>query len=362
MRTNFTRLLRRGLLFSGLAAGSLMLHNCSSKDLEFIDPYEFVNTDFENVEMVSVADPDPVFEDPDLGEVAISEETSALIADILAANSSGDVSATTLAAQALISDFAEELPAEVLAIAENLDAADIAAILDPNTELDPALVDLVALLEQASPELLALLPAIDFGDATEEAQAALKAGLKGKIVVDRENLAPVAQSTLFGPCADAAQEAYDAAVEGVDEQRDENLDLISGNEATRLDDTQTRYDSRVVEHEENYEANVAIIQAETEDLLAASAAAEAFGDAELAADMQLLALIYAVQGRISLQEWDEAALELLALTQQEEAAFVEQLADDRSGEVIANYNDAISEADTLLVNALNNCHNQGAGN
>src|SRR5690606_10299916 len=105
MRTNFTPLLRRGLLFSGLAVASLSLYNCSSKDLEFIDPYEFVIDEFDDVEYVPVADPEPVFSDPETGQVAPSDDIQEIITDVMGAADLADIDPSTTAASELVNNF-----------------------------------------------------------------------------------------------------------------------------------------------------------------------------------------------------------------------------------------------------------------
>src|SRR5690606_6493265 len=105
---------------------ALTLYNCSSKDLEFIDPYEFVNEEFDELEVVPVADPEPAFTAPETGEVANSEETLAIIADVMGATSAAEIDPATTEALATIDALAAELPAEVLTIAENLDNEDLA--------------------------------------------------------------------------------------------------------------------------------------------------------------------------------------------------------------------------------------------
>lgn len=361
MRTKFTRFLRKGLLFSGLAGASFLMYNCSSKDLEFIDPFEFVY-DFGEVEMDSVEDPEPSFDEPDTGEVTGSVSTQAIIEDVTTATAVEDIDASTRTGQESINDFSQGLSTEVLQIAAGLDATGAAAILNADNELDSELASLATQLSGSTGTLQELLPSIDFSCSAEDGQEVAKALNKGQIVTDSFGLEPVAQSTLFGPCVDAAEEAYDEAVAGVALQRDENITLIESNESTRLSDADTRFDARFTQQQDDYTSNEAALLATVEGLISAVDAAVALGDTDLTEELQLLALFYAVNGRTDLQEWNAAVVECLEALQAEEIATIEQLADDRTAQVLANYNSATAEVDSLLADALNNCHNQGAGN
>src|SRR5690606_31109584 len=207
-----------------------------------------------------------------------------------------------------------------------------------------------------------LLPSVDFSCSAAEVQAAVKAALRSQLFPGSNDLDVVAQSTLFGPCVDAAEEAFDNAVEEVIAARDANIAEIEANEATRLTAAETRFNDRLTAQEDNYAANEADILATVVALLEAVEAAEALGDSELANSLRLLALFTAVDGRGDLQEWNADVIACLEDIRDQELATIAQLADDRLAQVNVNYNAATAQANAALNEALNNCHNQGAGN
>ena len=124
----------------------------------------------------------------------------------------------------------------------------------------------------------------------------------------------------------------------------------------------TRFDERTALFVEDFTANQEVILVTLEQLLAAADHAESLGDTEVAEDIRILALIYAVDGRVKLAEWEAEVTVLLEDTREAEKAELLVIRNELIAEVTANYAVAEAEADALLSQALSNCHNQGAGN
>ncbi|UJH89862.1 hypothetical protein LZ575_12715 [Antarcticibacterium sp. 1MA-6-2] len=331
--------------------------NCSSKDLEFIDPYEFVNTDFDQIgDLPTIVDEDQEVTEPEVGEVANSEETQAIINEVMDLGESGEVSAATKAKLEEVETFIEQLPPAVNTAAQNLDAEAINNILDPSVELSS---DLQAVRDALSlpASVRQLLPVINFSTDFRISSSANKSA-----VVYDINDSDIRSQSVSGPCADAARLSYEIKIEDLEAQRDANLAIVDGNYTRRLGEADTRYEQRLVEQEERLATNTADITTVLVDLLAAADAAAAAGNFELEAQIRQLTLLYAIDARASLIEWNNLVLELLEDTMAEEKAWAEERKTLRTAEVTAAFDAAKAQANTLLTSALNSCHNQGSGN
>ena len=364
MKTTITRFSRRGFFFGSMLLLSFLLWNCDSQDLEFIDPYEFVNDDFDNIpDLSEVEDEDPVIVEPEVGSVEQSAETQSLVNDILNAGSTGEISQETQEKLEDVQTFTQQLSTAVNEKAQNLTSTEVANILDPSQELDADLEEVRASLANAPAEIKALMPKIqltvDFDDlpgtpaqASSQAQSTINPGLPFEVFMQN----------VTGPCADAAYDAYDEKVLVLTEQRDANFFIIESNYARRLDEA----DDRLITRQNSQAERLQTIRTEmveaTGDILAAADQAESLGETATATQLRQLALLYAVDARSALNEWNTLVLELLDVRLVQEKAQALEIRETKTAQVTAEYEAAVAQADAVLQNSLSNCHNQGSGN
>ena len=363
MKTTITRFLRRGIIFCSMLLLSLLLWNCDTQDLEFIDPYEFVNDDFDEIpDLDEVEDEDPEIVEPEVGTVEKSAETQSLVSDVLNAGSTGGISEESKTKLQNVQTYTNSMPAAVNQKAESLTTAEVANILDSEQELDADLEQARESLKNAPAEVKALLPKIqltvDFDDLNSAARP--KSGLPQSIN-DFGSMDILAQN-VSGPCADAARAAYEERMLELREQRDANFFIIESNYARRLDEA----DARLASRKDAQAAKLATIKAEmldaTGDILAAAEEAESIGETETAQQLKQLALLYAIDARSALNEWNILVLELLQVRMTQEKAEALAIRDAKTAAVTAAFNAAKAQADALLQQSLADCHNQGSGN
>jgi hypothetical protein len=360
MRSKITRLQRRGAFFFCLALGSLILSNCSTQELEFIDPYEFINNDFDGIgDLPAVNDPEMSFSEPETGEVADAEETLAIIADVLRAASGEDITSQTLTSLERVSVFAESLPASVMEKAESLDALAVANLLDPETTLPANLADLQVALADVSSDIAQLLSQIVLSVDFERFRAA-NAAIKAPSVY--VNPTDVLAQSLVGPCADAANSAYAEVTTTLRGQRDAQLATVEANYSRRILEADARYTARLALHAEDLQVNIDEIAATITQLLDAATHSDSIGEPEIAEELRILALFYTIEARTALMTWNDLVLELLENVLAEEKAAIQERRVLVTTEVTANFNAAKVQADAILTNSLNDCHNQGSGN
>lgn len=365
MKTKFTRIPRRGLLYFCLFLGSLFLYNCSEQELEFIDPYEFVNDDFDDVgELPPLVDEDPEFTEPETGTVANSAETVSIVEDVISAEGIADISEETKTQLEAVETFVTGLPNSFEEEAEALDAAGVALILDPSTELSEDLQALAATLdtEDIPAGVAALLPEIELSTDLEDILATAVAATKSPFSpVYTGGSDPVAQG-VSGPCVDAAEEAYEEALAERVTARDDQLATIEGNYTRRLAAAEDRLEARLAAQA----TALAEVKAELAEtavaILAAAAEAEALGDADLAEQLRKLALLYTVKVRVAIAEWNALVIELLTMVYEEELEVIETIREEKIAEVNDAFAAIKAELQKILQDALNACHNQGSGN
>ncbi|MDX1760563.1 MAG: hypothetical protein R3218_00235 [Christiangramia sp.] len=363
MKTTITRFLRRGVIFCSMLLLSALLWNCDTQDLEFIDPYEFVNDEFDNIpDLPEVVDEDPVIIEPEVGTVEQSAETQSLVNDIINAGSTGELSEESKAKLQNVENYSAQLSASVNEQAKNLTNSDIANILDPTQELNADLEQLREALKNAPAEIRALLPKIQLTVDFDDLPSTTNTATASTTAFDPGNSLDFFMQTVSGPCADAAYDAYDEKLVELTGQRDANFFIIESNYARRISEA----DARLVERQNAQAERLETIRTQmidaTEDILAAAEEADSIGETEMAAQLRQLALLYAVDARSALNEWNILVLELLQVRMTQEKAEALAIREAKTAEVTAQFTAAKVQADALLQQSLNNCHNQGSGN
>ncbi|UCS93974.1 hypothetical protein KZP23_02760 [Echinicola marina] len=347
--------------YLGMVMAIFMLANCGTKDLEFMEPYEFVNDDFDEVEDLDpVEDPDPEIEEPETGQVNNSDQTEEILTNILNAEKEEDIQPETQEALTTINTVSSTAPASVKEKAAAIDEATVDKILDVETELDEDLEEVSGQLDQLSDEIKALLPVIDFSVDTESnPDDRILQGLKQ---VDMDLEASMRTMAVVGPCAEAAESAYNELMSSLTAQREDNLETIEANYQRRLAEADTRYNSRLTAQVDKYQENLAQIRSVTTSLIQAAVQLDLLGLSSLAEETRFLALYYALYARFELERWNNQALNLLASRRDVEKATALDIKESREAEVNNAFTDRAESASGIYEGAVNNCHNQGSGN
>lgn len=357
MIRNFTHFQRRALLSSLFVLGSFVFINCSSDD--DTPPPPPIVEEFEEVEDLDpVTDPEPAVTEPDTGEVAQSEETESIAADILGNSETGEVTAETEASLAKVEEVAAALPPAVTEAANALDETAVDNILDATQELDGDLAELQAGMEELPEEVKALLPVINFSMDFEG--MAVAAALKSGEIFTVKDIEIIAQVT--GSCFELNQDAYDAVIEKLTTQLDANLATIEANYTRRVQEAETRYTDRLALQAERYETTKAAIKVTVMSLIQAADVLTFLGLHEMAAQVNMLALLYTVEARTALNAWDASVKVVIENFKTAELATALQLKTAKTAEATAAFNAAKAQATQLLNEALAECHDQGSGN
>ena len=362
MRTNFKSSLRKTAFFAFLIVTSTTLYNCSNDD-DNPGPDPITRDDVENKfnqgvdELPELDDPDITFEEPDFSaEVSTPEATTAILADIDGATSMDDLTEETKQVLNKLEAAAPSLPPAAITKANELTEADIEAILDLDQDLTD--IDAAAILAALPDDIKALLPQVTFDFTTSAATAAVSGKDEITVLNAAVQLDPVAQA-VDAPCEDLYRDVYDEIIATRTATRDAQLETISSNLTRRLDEAETRFNTRTETLNTSEEEFAAEIEAIADQFLAA-AQEEGLEVAE--EELRLMAFLVALQGRVQLQTWSEAAEEVIAEARTTEEAAVEAQAEEKEATVNANYQISKEQADAILAAGVANCHNQGAGN
>jgi hypothetical protein len=340
-----------------------MFLQCETKELEFMQPYQFVNDDFDGiVDLPTVTDPDPVIEEPVAGEIVESEEVQNIAAELGAAESEADVEASTVTILEKIAEFVLEQPEEtsedVIELADALTAEQIAEIFDASTELDP---EFIALAEEANGDLDLgelfpdfVLPPLDLDDID---------GRKDYSVPFDKNLfiENLRTATLVGPCAEAARDSYDAAISRLVTIRDGQLTTAQSTFQTRFLAAQARFEERnlaaILDLQTRLSASIDVVT----ELLAVSNSLAGV-NTSWARWYRWYAWIYMVRTRDTIDRLFKSVLEANLTAYDNDIANAEQRRDIVTTEIQSNFDTAVAIADSILTDELDKCHNQGAGN
>src|SRR5690606_19509819 len=147
MMNKVPQILRTTTFYFCMLFISLLFVNCSNDDDAAPPTFSF-EEEFDDIDdLPEVTDEDPATPDPDAGKVADSEETLALVADIMGAGTEAEVAAETKASLTAVNNFTLTQPAAVAEAAETLDEEAVDAILDLTEDLEGPLADLETALE-----------------------------------------------------------------------------------------------------------------------------------------------------------------------------------------------------------------------
>ena len=356
MTSKFLNPVTRGICFAFILSTSLTLTNCSKDDDNPPKEYEF-GQEFEDIgELPDLEDEDPDFTEPDLGAVEEPEATQNALADL---QDGGDLTAETQASVDAVADFSQDFSAEVQTEAANLSDARIEEILNAS-ELDADLDGLADDLENVPDEVAGLLPGMTFTmpAETQATTAMARSFLNGgEPALTKPILFAQSQE---GPCFDAAQAAYDDAMEEPIQKREEQLATIQANYEKRLDEAATRYGERQANLDEAYaDYKTQLIQT-AKNILAAAVAVQD-SDPDLAETLRNFALIYTVKSFKVLNNWYAETSAYIIVVKNQEIARIEEIRDSKEELVNTNFEQIKEEAKAALQEAYSQCHNQGSG-
>jgi hypothetical protein len=351
---------------------------CGTSDLDSIDPFEFITEEFEDVPEVEVVeDPEPVIADVETGTVGNLEVSGEIVSAVIAVvESSGGLVLTTeteeivenvetvtdaVLISALESDDEEQLN-EAL---ENFNEEQVEALLDEETVLDEAQSSFAGAVEQSTEleTIAAVLPQIELSDdfliLDEEFPEDLDLDLE---LSARETGSTLRLLTLVGPCAESANDAYAAAVAALEVQRDANLASIEGNYQRRITEAETRFSQRTAGLNQQLDVVIASVRENVRAILSAASRSAELGNVRRARQLRSYAFVYSYYTRVLVFAWARNSREVIRRVRIREIANAQQIRDEKSAEVVTNYNRSLVVANTIRQEALNNCHNQGAGN
>lgn len=372
---NFSK--KRGLLVALVLLAGLSW-KCSTSELDFIDPFEFVTEGFDDIPEVEVVeDPEPEIAEVETGSVGNLQVSGEIVTVVLAVvESSGTLELASeteeivenvetvtdaILTTALETDDDEQLN-EVL---ENFDDEEVEALLDEETVLDEAQSSFAVAVEQSTEleTVTAVLPQIELSDdfliLDEEFPEDLDLDLELSV---KETGSTLRLLTLVGPCAESANDAYAAAVATLEEQRDANLASIEGNYQRRITEAETRFSQRTEGLNQQFDAVIASVRQNVRAILSAASRSAELGSVRRARQLRSYALLYSYYTRVRVFAWVSNAREVIRRVRIREIASAQQIRDERLAEVATNYNRSLAVANTSLQEALNSCHNQGAGN
>ena len=349
MKSTFTNSLKRPALYISIAFAGLMLTNCSNDDDNTPEEFNF-EQQFEDIgEMPELNIEEITLEEVDLGGVEQSEATTAVLADLEAG---GELSADTQAKITAADDFASTLPASVKEEAASLTDARIDEILAMSS-LDGDLAAAATALENAPADVLALLPTINFSEDFDIAAAILRTPIN----VDEKDI--ISQSSQEGPCFDAANNAFDAALEEPTATLAEQLQEITNYENDKVSNANTMKESAETNISEATGTYLAEIATASKALLAY---AQATDDDARAAALRNYAVLYLIKGKSDVSKWNAAATALVAQRLTENLARITAQILSLENTANGNFEQIRTRALTILNTALNTCHNQGSGN
>ncbi|MFC6859769.1 hypothetical protein [Zunongwangia atlantica] len=319
-----------------------------------IDPEEVENEFEEGVdEIPDLDDEDPEVAEPDFAaESDVPEATTAAAADFSSAETVDDLSSESSEILTSLESAVDDVPANALSISASLTEDDIEAMLDLDQDL-PDGVDADAIVASLPDDIIALLPQINYDFSSSASSTVIPNGIN--VLNSGVDLDPVAQA-VDAPCEDVYNDAYDDVIADLQATRDEQLATVFANFERRSAAAEDRFNSRTETLNNSADEFAAEIEAIAEEFLLAAEGLD-FAEEEL----RLMAFLVALEGRIELQSWYDAASTVISNARTTEETTIEERRDDRESTVNSNYQNSADQAREILVAGIAACHNQGSG-
>ncbi|EKB47903.1 hypothetical protein B879_03491 [Cecembia lonarensis LW9] len=341
---------------------------CNSKDLEFIQPYQFIVADFEDTpNLEEVIEEEPEVEEAVEATVVVPEAPSAIINDLENAESDEDVDRESVEVLTKVTDFVEtevedeEKQAAVSTAVDNITEESVEEFLQEDAEVDEDILA-VAIGAAESVDLGDLFPDLDLPDLPDDVDLGEEGRFEFDAISEIEfDLEQFRVNTLVGPCADAARNAFDVALSNLNTQRDNNLNTVTQNFNRRVTDANDRLTSRNQVALTNFRNGLRGLNEFIVSNLRAASSIERFNP-RLARNLRNFTVLYMHYFRFILDRQYRFNLESIQRQRNIEVANAQVLRNNSISSINASYNAAVTSLNNTLSNALNNCHNQGTGN
>lgn len=365
---------RVSLVMLVLLAG--LSFKCSTSELDFIDPFEFVTEEFEEIPDVEVVDdPEPVVEEVETGEVAnlqVSGEIVRAVIQVVESDESLELAPETNEVLEKVNTSIGDVVSQVFEVVDEekdlvfneFDEEEIDFLLDQRSVLDERQNEVLAQIADSEDiaGLVGVLPQIVLTDdflILDETIDDIGLSLKSESGPFASTLRTL---TLVGPCADVANDAFSESVAVLDGQRDGNIQTIEANYQRRLDEADQRFVDRSIRQQENLNFALASVRANAVDIVEASRKSLELGNILYAIQLRSYAYLYTNYARSIIFDWNDRSMEVIQRRRTQERTDAEAIRDARLRDIETNYNASLGVANSALETALNNCHNQGAGN
>ena len=169
----------------------------------------------------------------------------------------------------------------------------------------------------------------------------------------------VSEALQQGPCFDAANNAYDEALEAPSATLAEQLQAITSYENDKVSNANTMNESAETKISDATATYLAEIATASKALLGY---AQATDDDARAAALRNYAVLYLIKGKSDVSKWNAAATNLVAERLTENLARITAQITSLENTANGNFDQIKARALTVLNTALNTCHNQGGGN
>lgn len=343
----------------------LLFFACSSQDLEFIQPYQFINKDFESIaELPPLEEEEPVIQEPERSEVTNSNAIEPILPNLSSATSEDDIDETAKEFLANVSDFVVDLDDDTEELltgeARNLNSTAVDQLLGEGVELNNGILQIAILAAESSP-VSSLFPSLVLPQLPD-----LLINPSGRLTGEDEfgfdlDFEFVRVSTLVGSCAVAANQAYDEALGQLNNQRAIRIETANQNLNRRVAEAEARLLSRDQAALDEYRASLTTLRENINNNIDAANNLQTFSP-ELADNLRYYTLLYSYYYKYIIDLNYDFYLEYHERLRDNEVAIAGILLQQSLKNINNDYNMAKSNLDNVLQTSLNNCHNQGSGN
>lgn len=342
-----------GLLLVG------MLTQCSPSQLEDLEPYQYYFDKFDEVPVIVVPSPQEISY-PVLGTGGMKSGPVqvAFMEDISSGASRGEISSANLI---LLNEFYLTQEGNSMV---NLTDKELEQLLDPNTQVDPGLIEVLSKVMD-NPKLKELLselimPTIDglpFSDPDARKLQSQVTSTQGARV---NSTSP---ETLVTPCKKAAEESYLVRLGLLNKEMEASIDSNQQKYALEVQHLDSLQDLKTLQFEDSLAQTREFIRVTAVQLNQAALQLFQLG---ILTEMEFIGLktfitIWVVQASLDLAELKVQQFAALSYFYETSIERLDTASNLFLYQLNQSYQNSLSSLNEIYVEVLENCHNQGGG-
>ncbi|HSI77976.1 MAG TPA: hypothetical protein VK957_18900 [Lunatimonas sp.] len=361
-------------LFCLLIVSGAIAWSCATKEMESLEPFQYVLDVIEVGELPDIEEEDPYESELEGGSINIPSQIQVILVELEGMGAGDEVSAET---KNTVNKFSKALDTEEGSVLiRSIEEAKLTAVSSEDMKLDPELERFVQKV-MGFPELAVLFPSLSYPQINgeefrlmllEETDPVDRLSPMGKPSAPNSppgnapGNPPGAPPVVDPPCRNAAASAHREAWDQLDMQRESQEALVLERFENRIASYQAAREESVTAFMDFYNERRGLFEKQAQLILRISNQLHSQGHSTFANNLKVIATV-PVNARVQLESLKTVTLNAIVQTQRNNNSAAVNIGNNSINTISQNFSNAALDLQKKLDKALSRClHNQGKGN